>query len=663
MTTPTSNPIPSGSPRDLLFNAEKIDEAVNTGALTYVDRFGVTRLTLAGAAAQFSHANNRGAWSTGTAYAVNDLVLVSGSWWVCFSAHTSGATFAADQVARWHVYQGASTQQLDAHEANVTNPHATTKAQVGLGNADNTADALKPVSASQKALIRRSVETASRPAFLEQHVTGFFGRGMLTAETINIVTEQDIVGTFPVGSATVVVTDATSLLQGACISIRHDNGMYGTYFISAKSGATLTIAPKLRYGCTTGARVERTWFNRAHPGKFYMRELAQRIARATESDAAMPDGGRLLFTRFATSSAEDTLTALGSAAVSYFSATNTGSSGSVSTPVRFGPGRTAYVETIAAVGAGAETKYFASNGTARAQLSIYFAQNPTANSYTIKVLDDVGTVLGSKVVPGPPTQPVLQLYSFAVDLRSVKRFKVTVTCTTYAASGGYFVIGAIDVFASHGAHGKVVANASGTVVCLGDSWVAGDAHTERESICTQLAIELPYATVVNAGVGGNTLLNMLARFDTDVAPHSPDCVVVNTGTNESYNPFSVTFDPNAVASFLDQYRILLAKIAALGARAIVIGVPALAQSDADVPAFAEWLLNDRAKAYSGAFAEWMAKAPAAYTGGDVFSELPTAAPVLTKNGQMSAWLQSDTSLRIVVRGSDGVTRTATLTLS
>ena len=42
---------------------------------------------------------------------------------------------------------------LDAHEANHSNPHQVTKAQVGLGNADNTSDADKPIStATQTAL-------------------------------------------------------------------------------------------------------------------------------------------------------------------------------------------------------------------------------------------------------------------------------------------------------------------------------------------------------------------------------------------------------------------------------------------------------------------------------------------------------------------------------
>ena len=44
---------------------------------------------------------------------------------------------------------------LDAHKNNKTNPHEVTKAQVGLGNADNTSDIDKPVSTAQAAEITR----------------------------------------------------------------------------------------------------------------------------------------------------------------------------------------------------------------------------------------------------------------------------------------------------------------------------------------------------------------------------------------------------------------------------------------------------------------------------------------------------------------------------
>lgn len=57
-------------------------------------------------------------------------------------------TFSADM---------ATQAELDTHIANAANPHATTKAQVGLGNVDNTSDVNKPVSTAQAAAIAAAI--------------------------------------------------------------------------------------------------------------------------------------------------------------------------------------------------------------------------------------------------------------------------------------------------------------------------------------------------------------------------------------------------------------------------------------------------------------------------------------------------------------------------
>lgn len=58
-TTPTNKPIPSEDPRDLKFNAGKIDEEVNGGADYYTDRFGVQRLTNIGRNNRFQYSQNQ----------------------------------------------------------------------------------------------------------------------------------------------------------------------------------------------------------------------------------------------------------------------------------------------------------------------------------------------------------------------------------------------------------------------------------------------------------------------------------------------------------------------------------------------------------------------------------------------------------------------------
>ena len=105
MTTPSTTPIPSKLPQDLLFNAEKLDEGDNSSAQTYTDRFGTNRLTVQGSIDTFRAINPRGAWATGTVYAARDVVTNGGSWWISLDGHTAGATFAGDQAAHWRPYQ------------------------------------------------------------------------------------------------------------------------------------------------------------------------------------------------------------------------------------------------------------------------------------------------------------------------------------------------------------------------------------------------------------------------------------------------------------------------------------------------------------------------------------------------------------------------------
>jgi len=54
----------------------------------------------------------------------------------------------------------AAQQDIDTHEARVDNPHAVTKAQVGLSNVNNTADANKPISDATQTALDAKVPTS-----------------------------------------------------------------------------------------------------------------------------------------------------------------------------------------------------------------------------------------------------------------------------------------------------------------------------------------------------------------------------------------------------------------------------------------------------------------------------------------------------------------------
>jgi len=70
---------------------------------------------------------------------------------ITYADKATGDTFAATEATLIKTVVNANDTSTAAHIANATNPHGTTKAQVGLGNVDNTADTAKPVSTAQAA--------------------------------------------------------------------------------------------------------------------------------------------------------------------------------------------------------------------------------------------------------------------------------------------------------------------------------------------------------------------------------------------------------------------------------------------------------------------------------------------------------------------------------
>ncbi|MBQ5963138.1 SGNH/GDSL hydrolase family protein [Massilia sp. ZL223] len=544
---------------------------------------------------------------------VNGYIVNAGTPANVFSAGTY-SQLVKDSKGRQVFYSATSDDfsfapAFTAFMNEVAGPEGAASIGRGSGTVESALDSLEDAVALVPSKLPS--DRLARPAFIEQHISGFFGRGMLTAESLNITTEQGLSGAFATGADTLAVTDAANFLVGGCVTVKHDNGLYSTYFVDSKSGNNIGIRPALRNDClTASARIERTWYNRAHPGKFYIRSLAQRIARGTELEAAMPNGGRVLYTNLSSNpnSFEDTLTPIGGAAVYYYDADNLGETGNTSTPVRFTFGRSAYVENILANTAGIETPYFDVNGVASAIAKVAFSAKSNT-IFSIQVFDEADIERGKLIIQ--PNDGVLQIYTLPVNLRGANRIKVRVAAEYYSAPGGYFTLAQIDVFEAPALASKIISNPTAKIVCLGDSWVQGDLAStpQREPLTTQLALELPYATIINAGVGGNKIWQELERFDADVAAHKPDYVVINTGTNECYSPSSGVFYPNAVTEFLQYYNRLLNKIAEIGARPIIIGVPALAQYDEEVPGFAQWLLNDRARTYARYVFEWQSAKP------------------------------------------------------
>lgn len=77
-----------------------------------------------------------------------------------------------------------------------------------------------------------------------------------------------------------------------------------------------------------------------------------------------------------------------------------------------------------------------------------------------------------------------------------------------------------------------------TLVCLGDSIT--EAPTGYVTVMRNLimaAYPERNVKVVNAGIGGNKVTDMLARLERDVIAHRPQCITINVGINDVWHSF------------------------------------------------------------------------------------------------------------------------------
>jgi lysophospholipase L1-like esterase len=69
-----------------------------------------------------------------------------------------------------------------------------------------------------------------------------------------------------------------------------------------------------------------------------------------------------------------------------------------------------------------------------------------------------------------------------------------------------------------------------TLICFGDSLTEGVIGASYVAI---LRAQLPAAIrVINAGINGDTTINLLRRFERDIVPYHPDLVVILVGLND-----------------------------------------------------------------------------------------------------------------------------------
>ena len=110
-----------------------------------------------------------------------------------------------------------------------------------------------------------------------------------------------------------------------------------------------------------------------------------------------------------------------------------------------------------------------------------------------------------------------------------------------------------------------------TLVCLGSSITENPV-----GYCAMLAATIAATypdrriRVVNAGVSGNKITDLLARLDRDVLAHRPDWVAINTGLNDVWHGLTGSGGGGvALPDFERHLETLLARLQGAGAKVVL----------------------------------------------------------------------------------------------
>jgi lysophospholipase L1-like esterase len=81
-------------------------------------------------------------------------------------------------------------------------------------------------------------------------------------------------------------------------------------------------------------------------------------------------------------------------------------------------------------------------------------------------------------------------------------------------------------------------------------------------------------TIIGAGVGGNTSVNMLARMDSDVLAHKPDWMTLSCGVNDVYSNLPLD-------QFKDQITKIVAKAQSANIKVVILTATMIGENPAD----------------------------------------------------------------------------------
>lgn len=188
---PTTNPVPSRDPGDLLFNAEKLDEVLNGTGNSFTDRLGVARRTVAGMNSDFdaqladAESDLNVYRADAAASAAQALGYLNTIRTTSYGAYASDPTTdplgnpptvgdeyfntTANLLKRWN---GTTWQASDINTANLAAPSGSSLVGYDTGTVQDVLDTIRPLANYSN--LRSYAGAATQVRITDPGIAGFF---------------------------------------------------------------------------------------------------------------------------------------------------------------------------------------------------------------------------------------------------------------------------------------------------------------------------------------------------------------------------------------------------------------------------------------------------------------------------------------------------------
>ena len=127
-----------------------------------------------------------------------DLSITSSTLWGEIGGTLSDQTDLNDELTTINGNITTVSDNLSTHTADTSNPHKVTKAQIGLGNVDNTSDANKPISTATQTALNKKVDAVAGKGLSTNDFTGAYKTkldGIDSGAEVNVIETVKVDGT------------------------------------------------------------------------------------------------------------------------------------------------------------------------------------------------------------------------------------------------------------------------------------------------------------------------------------------------------------------------------------------------------------------------------------------------------------------------------------